>query len=252
MSKKQNKKNSRKKETIQVEKELSKTVWPLECEAIPLSELNTEEQDVVLKCIDHENFTDEEFKLLKEVLARYRPYIDKHKPKETVEEYEEVKKLIKTEQDLIDILDNRNRTLLVCLPIDGENYEMEFEVLPITDSRLVDALDFQVSIFQDFSTTEKQVYAKAQTGQVISKEEEAILKKMEEEINSRAGEEVNKACDDLLANQLRLQNSSQDLNKRLEFWNKFPFSPKFSIYYKIMDKLGLTDYNNEQLFPSSE
>lgn len=251
MSKKQNKKNSRKKETIQVEKELSKTVWPLECEAIPLSELNTEEQDVVLKCIDHKNFTDGEFKLLKEVLARYRPYIDKHKPEETVEEFEEVKNLIQTEQDLLDILDNRNNNLKVCLPIDGEEYEMEFEILPISDARIVDSLEFQINIFKDFSTTEKQVYHKAQKGQVVTKEEQAILNKIQEEIDSRAGEEANRMCGNLLANQLRLPNSTNDIEKRKEFWAKFPFNPKFSILYKVQDKLGLTEYSNEQLFPSS-
>lgn len=235
-----------------MEKELYYTVWSEECKSIPLEKLSKKEQKVISKCIDHAEVNENEFKLLKRTLQKYRPYINKHKPQEAVREYDDVKNIIQTEQDLLDILDNRNNKLIVCLPLDGKEYNLEFEILPIEDARIVETLEFQVSMFQDFTRKEQEVYYKANSGQTITPEEKNILDKIQKEINEKAGEEANEVCNNLLANQLRLPESSDDLEKRKEFWSKFPFNPKFSIFYKVQEKLGLTDYSNEKLFPVSK
>ena len=256
MSKKQNKKlgeNRRKPNVVALEKQLLKTTFPLECESIPLEALTEEEQDVVQKCINHEDLTDDEFTLLKRVLQQYRPLIQKYKPQETIEQVDEAKKLIKTEQDLLDILDKPERRILhVNLPLEGEIYEMDFEILPLEDSRVVQSLEVQVDLFRDYSERDKLTYAKAQSGQVISKEEQAIVEKMNREINEKAGEHYAEIVDGLLVAQLRLPDSSMDETTRREFWSKFPFNPKFAIYMKVQDKLGLTETNTEALFQISK
>lgn len=255
MSKKQNKKKSKFKNrtnTKELERELLKTSFPLECESIPLEALTPEEQDVVQKCMKHQPINDSEFTLLKKVLQNYRPAIQKYKPKETIEQVETVKNLIKTEQDLLNILDKpERRTLHVNLPIDNEIYSMDFEILPLDDSRVVQSLEVQVDLFRDYNEHEKLVYAKAQNGQPVSREEKAIVDKINKEINEKAGEEYNRIVDTLLVSQLRLPNSSMDKSKREEFWSKFPFNPKFAIYMRVQEKLGLTETNTEALFQSS-
>lgn len=256
MSKKQNKKlgeNRRKPNVEALEKQLLKTTFPLECESIPLEALSEKEQKIVQKCINHEDINDNEFTILKKVLQQYRPLIQKYKPKETVEQVEETKNLIKTEQDLLDILDKPERRILhVNLPLDDKVYELDFELLPLEDSRVVQSLETQVDLFKDYSEHDKLVYAKAQSGQVISKEEKAIVDKINREINEKAGEHYSEIVDGLLTSQLRLPDSSMDEDKRREFWSKFPFNPKFAIYMKVQDRLGLTETNTESLFQISE
>lgn len=256
MSKKQNKKlgeNRRKPNVEALERQLLKTSFPLECESIPLESLNEKEQEIVQKCINREDLNDKEFKTLKRVLQQYRPAIQKLKPSETIEQVEEAKNLIKTEQDLLDILDQPERRLLhVNLPLDGVVYEMDFEVLPLKDSRVVQSLETQIDLFKDYSEHDKLVYAKAQSGQVISKEEKAIIDKMNKEINEKAGEHYSEIVDGLLVSQLRLPNSSMNEDKRKEFWSKFPFNPKFAIYMKVQDRLGLTEQDTEALFQISK
>ena len=53
-----------------------------------------------------------------------------------------------------------------------------------------------------------------------------------------------------LANQLRLPNSTDDYEKRKEFWKKFPFNAKYSVWMQLQDRLGLTEESNEKLFPT--
>lgn len=251
MSKKQNKKHAQKKDLADMERKLAKEVWNLEAEVIPMEDLTPEEQDIVQKCIDKVDLPDGEFNQLKKILQRYRPYIHKHNPKEAIEQVEVTKNLIRTEKDLLDIINNRNNTLKVALPLDGETYNMEFEILPINDSTVVESMELQVNMFQDFSNAERTVYQKSQHDERMSKEEEAILASVNRKINEKAGVEANRMCNKLLSAQLRLPDSSADESVRQEFWEKFPFNPKFQIFYRVQQRLGLTEASNEDLFPSS-
>ena len=72
---------------------------------------------------------------------------------------------------------------------------------------------------------------------------------MTQDLTALAGQEKAKLIDGFLASQLRLPESNQDYEKRLEFWNKFPFMEKWAIVNRVEDKLGLTEKSNEELFP---
>ena len=74
---------------------------------------------------------------------------------------------------------------------------------------------------------------------------------MSKEIAKRANEQQEEIIVMLLANQLRLPNSNQDVEARKKFWEKFPFNAKVSIFMKVENKLGLTEYSNTKLFPTS-
>ena len=75
---------------------------------------------------------------------------------------------------------------------------------------------------------------------------------METKINEMVSEHNEEICNKLLANQLRLPESSQSYEDRLYFWKRFPFTAKFSIFTKVQYMLGLTEQNNEELFPTRE
>ena len=234
-----------------VEKELLKTQFPLECEELPLEELTPEERKVVIKCMDHMALTDDEFVLLKATLEKYREYITKYRPTETVEAMENTVQIINTEQEFLDILnDESNKMLRVHLTYQGQVYEFNFEILPVDDSRIVDYMEMNIDLFKDYSNEEKQLFTKAQENkEELSSEEQAIVEKMTKEINAMAGQEKAKLIDGFLASQLRLPKSSQNYNDRLVFWKKFPFLEKWAVVGKVEDRLGLTETANEKLFP---
>ena len=234
-----------------VEKELLKTQFPLECEELPLESLTQEERIVVIKCMDHMALTDDEFVLLKATLEKYREYITKYRPTETVEAMENTVQIINTEQEFLDILnDESNKMLRVHLTYQGQVYEFNFEILPVDDSRIVDYMEMNIDLFKDYSNEEKQLFTKAQENkEELSSEEQAIIEKMTKEINAMAGQEKAKLIDGFLASQLRLPKSSQNYNDRLIFWKKFPFLEKWAVVGKVEDRLGLTETANEKLFP---
>lgn len=240
-----------KEKAKKMEKHLLKTQFPMECEELPFDELQPDEQEVVTKCMNHDDLTDDEFALLKKTLQRYRKAINKHRPAETVEAFEKTKEMITTEQEWLDLLNDEDVwTLRVNVPFNSKWYPMKFEILPLDDSSIVETLQLHVDLFKDYSRDEIILWNKSQQGQIITPEEQQIVEKMAKEIESKNSEERITSMNNFLASQLRLPNSSSDFNKRLEFWEKFPFVTKSAIMFKVEDKLGLTDQSNEKLFPT--
>lgn len=235
-----------------VEQELLKTQFPLECEELPLEELTPEERKVVIKCMDHMELTDDEFTLLKATLQKYREAITKHRPTETLEALEKTEQMIQTEADWLAIVNDRsNRMLKVNVPYNGEWYPMEFEILPLDDSHVVPTLETHIELFQDYSKEEMRIWNKANQGQVISPEEKQIVERMNKEIEDKNSEDRITSMNNFLAAQLRLPNSTSDMDTRIEFWVKFPFITKAAIMEKVNDRLGLTDQDSRKLFPTS-
>lgn len=240
------------KKAAKMEKHLLKTQFPMECEELPFDELTDEEQSVVTKCINHEELNDDEFTLLKATLQRYREHIRKHKPKETLEAYEKTEQMILTEEDWLNIVDDKtSRMLKVNVPYNGKWYPMEFEILPLDDSRVVSTLQTHIELFKDYSREEIVTWNKAQQGQVVSPEEQQIVERMNREIEDKNSEDRITSMNNFLAAQLRLPNSTSDVDTRIEFWRKFPFITKSAIMIRVEDRLGLTDQNDEKLFPTS-
>lgn len=240
------------KNAAMVEKELLETQYPLECEEIPLDSLNPEERKVVIKCMDRMELTDEEFTLLKATLQKYREAITKYRPIETIEAIEKTEEMIQTEADWLAIVNDKSaRILKVNVPFNGNWYPMEFEILPLNDSQVVPTLENHVELFKDYTKEEMRLWNKANQGQVISPEEKQIVDKMNKEIEDKNSEDRITSMNNFLASQLRLPNSTSDFNTRLEFWINFPFITKAAIMEKVNDRLGLTDQDNQKLFPTS-
>lgn len=234
-----------------LEKDLYYTTFKKEAEQIPLERLTKEEQLILLKCINSEEPTPEEFTKLKALLVSYRQYIQKYQPEKTLQDADNVIQIIKTEQELLDILDNpKRRRLLVHLPLDGKIYEMDFEIKPLEDSRAIQSLQVHLDIFKDYTQEEAQLYAKAQAGAMMTREEQHIVDKITRELNEKANAQQDEIILTFLASQLRLPESSDDYEKRKEFWRKFPFNAKISVWTQIQGRLGLTEEDNRKLFPT--
>ena len=225
----------------------------MECQELPFDDLTPEEQSVVRKCIDHDDLSDDEFKLLKKTLQRYREAINTIKPSETLELLEETEEMILTEKDWLDIVDNKqNRMLRVNVPFNSKWYPMEFEILPLDDSRVVSTMQTHIDLFKGYSNEEISIWTRAQQGEKITNEEEQLISKMNKESEEKSSQDRIASMNKFLAAQLRLPDSTSDVDVRVEFWEKFPFITKAAIMQKVEDHLGLTNQSNEKLFPDSQ
>ena len=120
---------------MELEKQLLKTAWVKEAELIqeyvPEEDLTKNQQKLLQKCIDKEEFTDKQFADLKLLLNKYRLILQKINPEETVKSVDDAIELIQTEQDFIDLMESDiNKYLRVNMPFQGKFIPFEFEVLP--------------------------------------------------------------------------------------------------------------------------
>lgn len=232
-----------------IERSLLKDKFPEEAEQIiGVDGLSDYETKLLNKCIHHNPINDDEFKDLKRLLNDYRPYIQKYKPKETLEAVDKTNRIIRTEQDFLDMVDNTHNELHINIPFEGELYPVDLEILPLDDSRMIGQLSQHVDLFKGLEPDDILLFNEAQQGKELDDHEQAIVDKLTREIEERASENRMEQINDLLASQTRLKGSTADYDTRLKFWKKFNFQAKFAIYFKVEDILGLNESVTEKLF----
>lgn len=232
-----------------IERSLLKDKFPKEAEQlIGVDGLSDYETKLLNKCINHNPIDDVEFRDLKKLLNDYRPYLEKYKPGETLEAVDKTKRIIQTEQDFLDLVDNTNNELHINIPFQGELYPVDLEVLPVDDSRMIKQLSRHVDLFKGLEPEDIILFNEAQQGKELDDKEQAIVDKLTREIEERASESRIEEANELLASQTRIKGSDADYNTRLRFWEKFNFAAKFAISFRVEEILGLNDNVTEQLF----
>lgn len=244
---------------VELENNLLKTSWVVEAELIkefvPEEDLTKTQIKLLDKCINKEDFTEKQFSDLKLLLNKYRLLLKKLNPRETLESVDTAVELIKTEQEFIDLMESdEEKYLIVNLPFKDKWYEFEFEVLPLIDSRVIESLELHIDIFRDFDVEEATIYSNAvnKSEDEMSEEEKHIVNKMNRLIQEKLSTKKVEAVNNFLANQLRIKGSNSDLETRVEFWKKFHFNAKFTVFVVVQKRLGLTEISNEKLFPFGE
>ena len=97
-----------------IERSLLEEEFPNEAgQLIDLDNLSEYDRKLLNKCLNHEHLDDDEFKDLKKLLNDYRPYLEKYKPKETIEAVEKTKRTIATEKDFLDMVNNADNILKI-------------------------------------------------------------------------------------------------------------------------------------------
>jgi hypothetical protein len=232
-----------------IERSLLKDKFPKEAEQlIGTDGLSNYETKLLNKCINHNPINDDEFRDLKKLLNDYRPYLEKYKPGETLEAVDKTKRIIQTEQDFLDLVDNTHNELHINIPFQGELYPVDLEVLPVDDSRMIKQLSRHVDLFKGLEPEDIILFNEAQQGKELDEKEQAIVDKLTREIEERASESRIEEANELLASQTRIKGSDADYNTRLRFWEKFNFAAKFAISFRVEEILGLNDNVTEQLF----
>ena len=239
-----------------MDKHLYETQYLTESKQIPKDILEEDELSIVEKCINQEELTSEELTFLKKVLARYRDPMKKLDVADTQESMEKVRKHIKSEKELLALIDefeeNYNLSMVYHLP-NGEEVLLDLVVKPLTDSQAISEMQAHANLFKELKSDERIVWNKVMNGQQIYTKEE---KKLAEHIASKY-EDVEYNMDhkvngmrEFLARQVEFENTSFNTYKqKLKFWNKIEVTTVIDLYNKVRSMLHIDEERVEDLFP---
>ena len=227
--------------------------FPEECRRLPLGYLEPHEKELAEKCINHEEFTEEEIDELRELLAKYRDLFNKYDSVELEENLEANVKIIKTSSELLDLLDDPDRYRFdMHVKIKGQLLRLEFRLKPLSDNDYMDLLDAQTRVFRDLSKSEKLVYSKASNGTPLTPEEVKMQKNIEDKIVEKLGD-VDKNNDVittfLIENVELVDDECLTKTQRKKFWTTLDIGTRVLIYNRCKEIIRIDENLEVELFP---
>lgn len=228
-------------------------VFPEECKRLPLGYLEDNEKRLAEKCINGEEFTEEELSQLQELLDKYRGYFHKYDSVELEENLEANIKVIKSSTELLNILDDPNRYRFdMHVKINGQVYRLEFRLKPLADNEYMDLLDAQTRVFRDLNKSEKMVFSKATNNVPLSPEEEKMMQSIQDKIVEKLGDvdKNNDVITGFLIDHVEMVDDA-DLNKtqRKRFWHTMDIGSRALIYNKCKEIVRIDEGLEVDLFP---
>ena len=221
---------------------------------VPLKRLPEYKRELVQRCLDGEtNFSNKEMETLKKVAVQYQSAKD-IEAEEILDNVDAVVKTIKTEKDLIALLEKEEegQELLVNLPVYDETYRICFEVLPICDSSKLQEMEVHAQLFSDFSLKDRNIFQKGESNpKQLTKEEKEVYQTLLKKINDKAFVNSEELIISVLCNQLKIKGIPFNYEQNKELWKKVQVNVKTAIFFKVQDMLGLGDFDLKELFPSS-
>ena len=222
---------------------------------VPLKKLRKHEKSLVKRCLNGEqNFTDEELEILRRVAVKYQSAKD-IEAEEILDNVDAVIKTIKTEKDLINLLnkEEKGQELLVNLPIYDETYQICFEVLPIRDSSKLQEMEAHAQLFSDFSLKDRNIFQKGENNpEQLTDEEKEVYQTLLEKINDKAFTNSEELIMSVLCNQLKIKDIPFNYEQNKALWEKVQINIKTAVFLRVQDMLGLGDFDLKDLFPTLE
>lgn len=229
------------------------TKFPDECKQLPYDYLETEEQELVDKCIQHEELTDEEKAHLKQILYNYRPFFEEYNTSKAEKSIESSKNIVKTQSQLLKLIHDPNRYRIdMNYWLNGEKFLLKMRIKPYTDKQYLEGINTQVSLFRDLNREERKLVAKAETKQPMSPEEakmhQALMDKLKEKAYTE--EYALTAINEFLADRIEfIDDTDTCFEENLQFWREVDLNTKTALFNEVRGRLRLNDTFEEELFP---
>lgn len=234
---------------------LLSTQYLEEAKQIPLEILeNDDEKGLITKCRMEKDLSDDELDDLKQLLSKYRGALNKVNPAEIEENVTKTRRIIRSEKELLKLIDNQENyklNMIYILP-DGEEVILDLRVSPLTDSQAINEMQAHLDLFKELNTNERIVWSKAMSGQqIVTPEEkklaEHVIKKYEEtEYDMEAKADKMR---EFLARQVEFsQTDLKTYDQKLNFWNKIRIETIIDLYNKVRQILQLNEVKTEDLF----
>lgn len=238
----------------QTEKFLWETKFPAECEKLPFDYLTPEEQEVVTKCLNHDELTPQEQAHLKQLLYNYRPFFKEYDTEKVENNMETTNNIVKTQSQLLEIIHDKNRYRIdMNYFLNGQKYLLQMRIKPYTDKQYLEGVGTQMGLFRDLSKNERKLIAKAETEQPMSPEESKMYKALIDKLQEKAYDMDNnvQVINEFLADRLVfIDDPEKTFEENLDFWKEVDLNAKTSLFHEVRGRLKLTDTFEEELFPT--
>lgn len=239
-------------ERSEIEKFYIEKRLPKEVETLPYDILSEEDKRIIDKIRDGKasELSDDEVSRIKQTRMEYDDTLKKYDANQIIESNKMLEEMIGTEQELLDFVYAETDPIIkMNLPLKGGTKTFEFTVKPLEDSRAVQFLEQHIDIFRDISDEERKIYDKANNGGKLNSKEQEVLDHINKKISENQSKSTMENITSLLAAQIE-EPQSLSYEEKLEFWNRFNFILRVQLYSKVMEKLGLTQEFNDNLFPT--
>lgn len=225
-----------------------KNQLPKEVETLPYELLTDIEKLIVDKVRNGEDLSQEEIDIIKKTRKDYEEPLKKYNANEIIESNKQLEEMIATEQELLDFVYNKEQPVVkMNLPINGVEKLFTFHINPLEDSRAVKMLEQHIDIFRDLSNEERTIYQKDANGEHLNDKERAVLNHINEKINENRTLSQLEEITNFLAYQIE-EPKSLTFEQKIDFWSNFNFMLRMALYSRVMQKLGLTEEFNDNLF----
>ena len=230
-----------------------KTRFLEECKKLPLDYLRPADKELAEKCLNQEEFTEDELTKLKELLASYRPYFKEYDSEKVEKGLKENLRIIKTSDELLQLLNDPNRYRIdMVYTIAGQKCLLQLIVKQLPDSDYISLLDAQTRIFKELSKSEKRVYGKLSRKEPLTEEEANMQKAIQEKIDKISFDfEGNaKLFTEILAKIVDFVDDPEKPYKdKLAFWKNMDLGMRILLFDKVKEKLNIGLVLEEDLFP---
>lgn len=225
-----------------------KNQLPKEVETLPYEILTPQEQYIVDKVRNNKELTQEEIDIIKKTRKEYEEPLKKYDANKIVESNKQLEEMIGTEQELLEFVYSQEKPVIkMNLPINGVDKQFTFTVKPLEDSRAVKMLEQHIDLFKDLSDEERKIFDKDARGEGLNEKERRVLEHINEKINENRTLSQIEEVTNFLAWQLE-EPRSLNLEQKKDFWHNFNFILRMGLYTRVMEKLGLNEEFNENLF----
>jgi hypothetical protein len=232
-----------------IQKELLHTDWIEEAKQIPLDKVTENERYYLEKCIQQE-INENELEILAEILERYRPAIQKHKPQETIENVEKNYEYNKHEKSFLQLLkeQKKEKTLTMNYPLDdGSTYKLQIGIKRAS-SQAVQELQANYALFTDLTQKEEQVKQKKEQGQTLSREEKIILDNIQRKVNKKILENQDAMMLEFLINHTYILGEPTDKEYLKEIYQNMDPILLEQLFNKVSRLSGFYNPEIEDLF----
>ena len=237
-------------ETESIQQVLENGEWKDEALQIPLEYLKEADKKIVEDYLQGKAQTVEDINRLQELLAKYRPAIQKIQPKQTIQNLNDNQQLVNDENEFLRLVDEYDtiQTIYFNYPLGDKILPMKFDVYPITDSQAILNITDNLTFFKDLNDEEMNVYSKIQNHQKLSHEETLIQHSLNKKIEKATQENQKETIVEFLSMQLKFHGKDSSYESMKQVFNRMQIAYLALLFQRVQEMNHLGDMDVERLF----
>ena len=237
-------------DTSSIEEELIDSEWVTEAEQIPLDLVTALEREYLLKCINHQIVSDEDKEVLGDILAKYRPAIQKLEPQKIIENVENNQTFIEDEKAFLQLVDESDEIQVIPFTYthNGKVMKMKFDVYPIENSKSIQDITENLSMFKDLTEEELIVQNKVEHGEKLTREELIIRAGIDQKIKVATYVNSRETAIEFLALQLKFHGKDSSIETMRNVFSTMNNRYLGLLFDEVQRLSHIHDVNAEEVF----